>query len=150
MPNKKTHVTVGTIVGGGHAAYKAWGQEPYQIFLEALGGALGGYVGGRVPDIIDPPTSPRHRSIGHGVIPNGIVSAICYKNLGNWQNSLRSRAADYQSKREQAEGLVDQIKYGLLEALCYILSGFLAGLGAGHTSHLLLDLTTPSRLPWFA
>lgn len=147
MPNRKTHVTVGAIAGCTHALYRARNEKPFHLLLEALGGLVGGYIGGRFPDIVDPPTSPNHRSIGHGVLPNATLSTIYYAQLGDWQRRCREQANKHRLKQKQAQSIWSHVKHGFLGALCRIFSGFLSGFAAGHTSHLALDMTTPRRLP---
>lgn len=150
MPNRKVHTTTGTIIGGGFALYKARNQEPHHMALEAIGGALAGSIGGRIPDLIDPATSPRHRSIGHSVIPNSLVGGVYFENLNSWQDSIRHYASNHQTKRKQTDSFFEKFWFGLLEILCHLAAGALAGLGVGHASHLALDLCTPARLPLMA
>lgn len=150
MPNRKTHTKVGAISGATYAFYKAKDQELLHIALETLGGALAGYVGGRIPDIIDPATSPRHRSIGHGILPNGILASLYMNQIDGWQQSLRHQAKQFCEQRKSTDSVVGKAGFRLLELLCYLSAGALAGLFAGHISHLLLDLSTPAKLPLLA
>ena len=69
MPNRPFHVATSTPVGVGYALYKANNQNGLARTMEAFGGALGGYWGGILPDCIDPPFHPGHRSLGHGFVP---------------------------------------------------------------------------------
>lgn len=71
MPGRQTHVAVGILAGGGFAAYRAREQEQLSTFLEAVGGAIGGYIGGRLPDIIEPALWPGHRQFVHSVAAGG-------------------------------------------------------------------------------
>jgi hypothetical protein len=45
-----------------------------------------------MPDIIDPPTSWNHRSVGHGVAPVGAAATALFKMLTDWQEKLRVHA----------------------------------------------------------
>lgn len=61
------------------AIARASRDEPI-TFLEAIGVFLGGGAVASLPDVIDPPTSPRHRSVGHSVA--GVAGiGIALKNL---------------------------------------------------------------------
>lgn len=62
MPNCDVHEKVRAVVGGGCAAYRAWGQPAPDVLIETAGGVLGGTIGGLLPDWIDAPTSSRHRA----------------------------------------------------------------------------------------
>jgi hypothetical protein len=53
-----------------------------------------------------------------------------------WQARLRNQRQHYAHPRTASPSLIPQIGYGLLELLCYFLSGVLAGLLAGYASHL--------------
>ena len=81
MPNKKEHMNTGAVSGLVVAGAVALCQEntPAERFIEAAGGFLGGAVGGMIADKIDRPTSPNHRSIAHGLIPNAGLLALTPK-----------------------------------------------------------------------
>jgi hypothetical protein len=71
MSNGRVHRRVGVLVGGG-AAFLAAHDQPLRLrLIEAIGGALAAIPGAALPDVIDPPNSPRHRSTGHGLLPIG-------------------------------------------------------------------------------
>jgi hypothetical protein len=57
MSSSRTHRTVGAVSGAGYALSKARSQDPVHMVLEIIGGAVGGGVGGQLPDFIDPPLS---------------------------------------------------------------------------------------------
>lgn len=150
MPNYKTHQFGGAIGGGAFAYYCARGQEPQAVLLETMSGALTGSIIGVVPDRIDPPNSPRHRSAGHGVVPVAIGTTAYLKNLDSWQNSLRSIAQEHTISRSQTDSFWSQLWHLLVEILCRIAAGALAGIAGGYISHLALDATTPMGLPILA
>ena len=64
-------------------------EKPLNVLIEAAGGAAGGWLGARLPDMIDPPTSPRHRSIGHGIIPTGSAGYLFLSNLNSIENKTK-------------------------------------------------------------
>ncbi|MFP4400401.1 MAG: metal-dependent hydrolase [Candidatus Woesearchaeota archaeon] len=86
-------------------------------FSEALSVFLVSGVAGLVPDFVDPPTNPNHRSIGHSVIGNGILVPKLFDKINNNQNLSESDKIFWQSA----------------------LLGFI--------SHLALDSTTTAGLP---
>jgi hypothetical protein len=147
MPNRDVHLPAGAIVGAGYAAYHAWEFPPVQLLVETAGGAVGGAMGGALPDAIDVSTSPRHRAAAHSMGLTGAVGYFLNERLPEWQAGLRSQGQHYAQLRVASPALLPQVGYGILEFLCYLLSGLLAGLLAGYASHLALDSLTPSSLP---
>lgn len=71
MPNSKTHFTVGA--GTSIFTYllnKNSRNETASLEEVITVGLLGG-AAATLPDILDPPTSPKHRSIGHSIALSG-------------------------------------------------------------------------------
>ncbi|GAF76943.1 unnamed protein product [marine sediment metagenome] len=148
MPNKQTHVTIGTLAGGGLAAYRAREQEPLNMLLEAIGGGIGGYIGGRLPDVIEPASWPGHRQLAHSVIAGGAVGFSVYELLGKWEKWCRSKAELYNQRRTtEGANVLKDILFTLLEIILRVAAGFLSGLGTSYLSHLALDWRTPAGLP---
>jgi len=80
MPNRDVHVKVGV----GSAIFTTVATAILldekltfeEMLMRVLGASIGGYLGARIPDIIDPSSKgPNHRSIGHGVVSNGALYA---------------------------------------------------------------------------
>lgn len=137
MPGKMMHLTVGTAAGA--AAILLTPQDNTNICGEyyLYGGLIGGFIGGLMPDIIDPPTGPNHRGMGHSMSGNtiGLSSlTLLIQKLDSW-------ISDQIEKAEEVDNTI-------LIAFFQALAGFVRGFIAGQASHLLLDLTTPKRLPW--
>ena len=147
MPNRDTHVRAGAIAGVAYSGYRAWGLPSRYLVAEAVGGLAGGIGGGVLPDWIDTPLSPLHRAAAHSMSITGTVGYFLNEQLPQWQANLRAEALRYAQLRAASPSLLPQIGYGILEFLCYFLSGALAGLLAGYASHLALDSLTPSSLP---
>ena len=147
MPNRDVHISVGALVGAGYAAYHASEFPPTQLLIETAGGAVGGALGGALPDAIDVPTSPRHRAAAHSMGLTGTAGYFLNEQLPAWQGSLRNQGQHYAQLRVASSASLPRVGYGILEFLCYLLSGLLAGLLAGYASHLALDSLTPSSLP---
>ena len=149
MPNRDTHQPIGILAGGlaaGVVAYRVEGD----VLAEGLGGAIGGWLGARLPDWIDPPTSPHHRSVGHGVVPVLAVLRRAEAHVSEWQADLRQGAAEHRAARDSASTCWQRISHLLLELLYLAASGALVGALWGYVSHLVMDATTAASLPLFA
>ncbi len=148
MSKKETHAAVGALAGGGFAAYRAREQEELNAFLEVVGGFVGGHIGGRLPDVIEPASWPGHRELAHSALAGGAVVYSVYEFLGRSENWCRCQAELYNQQRTTAgTNVFKDILFTLLEIILRLAAGFLSGLGAGYLSHLVLDGTTPSGLP---
>lgn len=150
MSDGRTHRAIGTIAGGAYALAKAQQQLPEQLALEVLGGILGGNLGARLPDVFDPPFHPGHRALAHGVVPVVAVGRAAAGALDGWQTQLRVEAARRAALRTSAETALARLWHALVEVLCRLGAGALAGLLAGYGSHVALDAFTPASLPLFA
>ena len=126
------------VAGAGTAAALGLQERPLDLALEVLGGAIGGRLLSRLPDILDPPNSPRHRGIGHGILPAGGSSLFYMSKLPLMQSRLRELADDHAATDP------------LLAVLLRVAAGVVAGALGGFASHLLLDAQTPAGLPWIA
>lgn len=117
MANGKTHMALGALIGTSNYIIqnKTNNQEITfgEIFLTAIASAGVGLIA----DIIDPPTSPNHRSIGHSLLLNSIILPKIWNFIEDNNNLNFKQKKFYQS------------------------------LIAAHGSHLALDSTTPRRLP---
>lgn len=147
MPNQKTHRPLGAGCGLAVALYRAREQAPRNALVEAMGGAAGGLIFSMIPDWIDPPIHPGHRSLGHGVAPNVGIIYWYINNLDAWQSTLRKWAHEHTEAARFAESEAAQVWHVLSELLCRLAVGFVAGAGAGYVSHLALDATTRRGLP---
>jgi hypothetical protein len=115
--------------------------------METLGGALGGYCGGILPDCIDPPFHPGHRALGHGFVPVAAAANFWYQGLDGWQNQLRLLADEQGYRRSLSFDPAATAWHAFAEWVLRLLSGFVAGLGAGYVTHIVLDFGTPRCLP---
>ncbi|MCK4792701.1 MAG: metal-dependent hydrolase [Desulfobacteraceae bacterium] len=147
MPNKKTHTQIGAISGMAMTICRSDGQLIEDRVLESLGGIIGGYLGGIMPDVLDPPNWPGHRSFTHSVSGGAITLASADSVLSVWENYFRSLSNRFKVRKCEQESDVDRVIFGLLEILSRIAVGIGPGLIAGYFSHLALDCTTPKRLP---
>jgi hypothetical protein len=144
MPSRNTHDTVGMLSGICGSLYLAKDEKPLWVIIESLAGALGGFFGSRLPDLLEPPTCPRHRSVFHSIAFSSGCGAWIRRELPNIQAWLRLHADRYQALSIASGG---SFLHAALGVICRLLSGFLAGIIFGYASHLACDATTPSSLP---
>lgn len=73
MPNRDTHLLIGFLVGVGAYAVTRWIQNEEIKPLSALIAGAGGALAGELPDLLEPATSPNHRSHLHSVGTGGVI-----------------------------------------------------------------------------
>jgi hypothetical protein len=117
------------------------------VLAESVGGLIGGIAGGMLPDFIDLPTSPNHRSLAHGALPAIGIGFLAFQRLDRWQDALRTQAQHYEQLRLASPSPWAQLGYGLLWFFWMLLPGVLAGFLVGYASHLVLDLPSTRSLP---
>lgn len=150
MSNRSTHAAFAIPSGGALAMYQARSQSPTHQLIEISAGLLGGYVGGRLPDLVDPPDSPNHRGIGHSIFSITVAGTIIFNKLSDWQEWFRELA---DKAKLRAEATADQFLRALFliaEGVLRGIAGLIAGVIGGYTSHLALDFMTPCSLPLVA
>ena len=157
MPGRETHKYVGAAAGLALAASHAQDQSKPHFWIEMIGGALGGILGGMAPDWLEPAVSSWHRGVCHSASTGG---ALIYAQqiLSSWANLCRENAA----KRRVVPQVEDvhtgewlplqrtplqQLWADTREFIWPLLAGFLNGLAAGYVSHLVLDAMTPRGIP---
>lgn len=133
MPNRNTHVTVAVIAGVAATLHSARNERPEDRTIELLGALIGGYAGGRLPDVLDPPMGPLHRSYAHGGLA---VAGLATAQVEKWCRACRLQATQCAAQGRSADRFV-----------LLLLAGFLTGLRFGYASHLALDALTPRSLP---
>jgi len=147
MPNRSTHVWTAAPLGFSLATGKAFDQNEINRCLEGIGGLVGGVSGGLLPDILDPPDSPWHRSTAHGMLPVGTAAVFWGTNLDSWQMKLRQLADYHHGELLRAADVVAAGLHALIEWALRLLAGFVAGFGVGYLSHVVLDFRTLFCLP---
>jgi membrane-bound metal-dependent hydrolase YbcI (DUF457 family) len=159
MPGRKAHRIVGTASGGIYAAHRARNQVGLNHLSEVLGGCVGGYVGGRAPDVLEPAISSWHRGTFHSATAGaGIVSLT--QALSAWVDFCRAQAINARAVPTKAVETLTGIVYvpqprngiekffsNLLELFWSFLAGLTNGFVAGYGSHLALDAFTPRSIP---
>ena len=69
------------------------------------------------------------------------------QGLDGWQNQLRRLADEHNLARSLSTDPLAIAWHALAEWALRLLTGFLAGLGAGYVTHVVLDFGTPRCLP---
>ncbi|MGH7593271.1 MAG: hypothetical protein ACRELE_05405 [Gemmatimonadales bacterium] len=148
MPNRPFHVVTSTTAGAVYSWQRSGGQPDGARALETLGGSIGGYLGGRAPDCLDPPClGPRHRGHAHSITVAATLVGVGAAAIPEWQQHCRARADGFAAKRAACTpGSGEAIWLAIAEAFWRMLAGLLAGFLAGYLMHLATDACTPSSL----
>jgi hypothetical protein len=155
MPDGKTHKLVGAGTGAVYASSRAKEQTVTNWCAEVAGGAFGGYVGGALPDVLEPALSPWHRNTAHsGNVLGGIIGIR--KALEAVEFVCRENAEKAEAILMEQQGEVwvpvvtdpiSQLIAKLVELFWRVAAGFVNGVAAGYASHLALDAMTPRSIP---
>lgn len=145
MPNRETHARVGVALGGIDAALRVISAPTCYVMAETLGGLLGGYIGGVLPDLIEPATTPNHRQVAHSL---AVCGALSLARVAEWQAICRA-AAGREARRAMhlPLGSDERTEADTAAFVWRFIAGALVGFVAGYASHLLLDAGTASGLP---
>jgi hypothetical protein len=131
------------ILGGLDGARLA-DSSPYDG-TEIFAAAIGGVLGSRIPDAVDPPHGPRHRAAAHDVM---IGVAVAGLPIAEWQAACRAQATQHaaHASAHPADSW-ERWFQELLAWLWHVVAGLLTGLRAGFLSHLILDAFTTLSVP---
>jgi len=149
MPRNESHVMAGSTAGALYSLFLSKDQKAEDRFLELIGGGIGGYWGGRLPDIVEPaPRNPGHRAFAHSLVVGSASYASAKRFASEWARCFR-QAADRLAlqNQEQPSSEPDRLLCVALEILLRVAAGMGAGFIAGYVSHLVLDAGTPRSLP---
>lgn len=147
MPNKPMHLAVAIPVGVIIAANKANIFNGLPYFFEVVGGGIGAAVGGLVPDWVDPPRNPNHRSAGHSVATTITAGRVLWHHIDTWQDQLRREADRMRQFQQVPSNPLLRVVCGAWEIVLRLLAGALVGFVAGWGTHLALDCGTARSLP---
>lgn len=117
MSDGKTHFKAGVIASIISYAQGKKSRNETTDLGELLAVGLFGGAAAMLPDIIDPPTNPNHRSIGHSMVVSGLLIPKLMNRI-NENNQMTPKEKD-----------------------------FFKSIVMGYTSHFLLDARTPAGLP---
>jgi membrane-bound metal-dependent hydrolase YbcI (DUF457 family) len=144
MPNRATHEVVGAASSAAFTLLRVGDAPIPHAFAEVLGGAVGGWVGGLLPDVLRPATTPNHRKLAHSVVAGGTLTLA---RLAEWQAACRTEARSSVARALLLALGSDARRRAEWDALAWrFLGGILAGL-VGYASHLMLDAGTAKGLP---
>lgn len=147
--NRNFHTTAGVCSAlSVSAIYPRYKSE--DLLHQLIGLSIGGYLGARLPDILDPPTNPRHRSLGHGILPCTYSLNFLWESLSpEWEIFFIKKAEYFQRLHNNSSDPFMKVIYFLLMQLSHFFVWMCKGLIIGYASHLLSDFTTPMGLPIF-
>ncbi len=154
MANRYVHSVTGIIAGVTMTAALAPESPRSHLVAEVLGGSLGGWVGTRLPDVLEPAKGKnprRHRKFAHSYTMAGGIVAAYGTIIQNGVTACRDAAAGCHAVR-QADDMPawKRILYQILEFLASLAAGFLNGIGPGYLSHQFLDALSPCGIPMLA
>ena len=146
MPRKLEHTYGGVAAALGHAALSTRGLPPSRAIAETIGHAIGGGLGGQLPDRIEPATHPNHRKFAHSAsLGLGIVALLVLYGP-QMQLLLRQTGEAVQRRREDFDHDSWQwIGCAVLAMLTHVLAGVAMGIPMGYLSHLGLDHVKSAR-----
>lgn len=145
----KTHRRIGTAAGAiAGIATATDADNLWYIFLAGIGGALGGNLGARMPDWIEPAVHSHHRNFAHSMTVGTSITGFAVKRARTWERYCRDRAAYFgaQLKDPAIDGF-ERLKCFIAELFWRVAVGFGRGLATGYVSHLALDAKTPRGIP---
>lgn len=152
MPSKPTHVKAGMISGvAAVIACNHIENNPLMSVADVVGGIAGGYLGGRIPDLIDPSQigGPNHRSHGHGLVQNSVLATWIFNNIQEFRKICFEKATDLEIKAKELTDDVKSLLWVLAASFLRFVAGLAIGVIAGIISHLALDSFTKKGLPIF-
>jgi membrane-bound metal-dependent hydrolase YbcI (DUF457 family) len=148
MPNRNVHVPVGMASGLAYSLYLTQDQKGNDQLLEVLGGVVGGYFGGRLPDVLEPANSSMHRAFAHSTTTGVSLVFGTHAVAQEWAQFFREKAAHLQHRRRTTPMSEGDLTLNLFfELILRVSAGILPGLIAGYASHLALDACTSRSLP---
>lgn len=147
MSNRAFHVPISAAAGAAVSLYKSHGTNEIHKFWEAAGGAFGGAIVGILPDRVEPPIHPGHRSTAHALTPAIAAAALWTSRIDIWQTHARQLAAHHAWLRAVSSDPLVRAWHAFAESFLRILAGFIAGFAAGYVTHLAFDFGTPNCRP---
>lgn len=155
MSDGKTHKLVGAGTGAVVAGFRAKQQKNHHYVVEVVGGALGGYIGGQLPDFLEPAISSWHRDVAHSCTAGGGIlalgNALAAIEVACRGNAEKCRALPMEQLGDAFAFVpadpISRLLLSLFELFWRLAAGFVSGLAAGYLSHLALDAVSPRSIP---
>ena len=103
MSDGNTHRLVGAGTGAVVAGFRAKQQKDHHWWGEVACGALGGYVGGQLHDLLEPAISSWHRDVAHSCTAGGAILAMgeCARSV---RGSLPRKRGEVQGDSYETTG----------------------------------------------
>lgn len=143
----RIHRAVAVPSGIGVSLLQSQGQTLTGRIVEAAGAGCAAAIGASLPDRLDPPNGPDHRSWAHSILLAAGTAPVVANHLPATQLRLRAQAAAHAQAAQWATDPSVRIWHTLCEWFYLFLSGCVVGLAVGYGSHLALDAFTPRSLP---
>jgi hypothetical protein len=151
MPDRRTHLGAGVLVGFGVGLYLTRNHEGWPALARILGAVLASAAGATLPDALEPALHSWHRRSFHSW---GALAGTAGVTLGpplavrQWIAEREAAAERWRSQREVLPvDHPEQATLWLAEMLEHFLIAAALGLVAGYASHLVLDAASPRGLP---
>jgi F0F1-type ATP synthase assembly protein I len=143
MSRRGVHEIVGGASGAAFSLASAQATRPSELAVDVIAGSIGGLLGGALPDLLEPPTGPRHRSFFHSVGAAAGLAALLHRILPE-----PDATAPDQRQHAGITDLLQPTSARTEEALpARLVRALVRGITVGAMSHLLLDAGTPAGLP---
>ena len=145
MPRRDVHEVWGMTSGVAAAFLLMPKEDNAGLMAELLGAVVGGNIGGRAADILEPALTPNHRAVAHSGLAVAALVQLARSGMiagcRDQSTACQSRALDLSRSAEQRS--TDRVH----DLLWRVAAGLLIGFIAGYSSHLLLDAGTKRGLP---
>lgn len=152
MPNASAHKALGAASGAAASSYfvapflRPHDENNGKPAL-LLAGLVAGGVGGRIPDMLEPPIHPNHRGFCHSVVVGGAVVAgvaitvrALHELRGNQTSAGKTTTGSVRRGEDDEEASGVSFKSAVIAAVAIAVL-------VGIISHLAADSGTPSGLP---
>jgi len=147
--NRKGHTIAGAISGTGvYCADRLVRQKPIRP-SQLIGAGVGGAIGGRIPDLLEPAKHSYHRSFFHGGSCATLIGTLGLK-ARDLSDKLDDMAQEITLKRCLSNNTLEKILLWIVAIVLAFLSGVIIGLFGGYLSHIVLDASTARSVPLIA
>lgn len=147
VANRTAHSFAGALAGGAAALYVSRREgNPAARGLQLCGGLVGGWCGGRLPDIFEPADSPHHRGFFHSFLLGGAAVAAMIKKGDDAALWGREQIWELEDTLTRTSGW-ERVLLRIIWVASHLALGYAVGLATGYASHLALDSATPRSLP---
>jgi inner membrane protein len=148
MPNGREHAIIGATAACAAGLIASNGEPDYARLFVTIGAGIGGSIGGRVPDKLEPAIHSHHRDVFHSGAAAGTLIWGGSRMYASARNAMFAEAARLRAKRESLPlDHGDRVWLGIAEVTHYLAFGIVTGLAVGYLSHIAADFATPRGVP---